>query len=55
MQGFIKTLFGDRRTFLIAALNIIIVFAVMKTPAASFAGVILPLGVFCGAVYLAKH
>jgi hypothetical protein len=55
MQGFIKTLFGDRRTFLIAAINIVIVFALMKTPAASLAGIILPLGVFCGAVYLAKH
>ncbi len=55
MQGFIKTLFSDRRTFLIAALNIIIVFAAMKTPAAALAGIILPLGVFCGAVYLAKH
>ncbi len=55
MQGFIKTLFGDRRTFLVAAINIIVIDAVLKTPAAHFACVVLPFGVFCGAAYLAKH
>jgi hypothetical protein len=54
MRGFIKTLFADRLTFIIAALNIVIVFAVLRTPAAPLAGVIFPLGVFGGAVYLTK-
>lgn len=55
MQGFIKTLFGDRRTFIIAAISIIAAYAILHTQFAELAGLLLPVLLLCGANYLAKH
>jgi hypothetical protein len=55
MQKFIGTIFGDKRIFMIAAINVILAYIILRTPAAGFAGLILPLGLFSSAVYLAKH
>lgn len=55
MQGFIKTLFGDRRTFLIAAISVIAALAVLHTQFAPLAGLLLPVLLLCGANHLAKH
>lgn len=55
MQGFFKTLFGDKRTLAVAGLSILAVFAVLHSPAAPLAGLVLPLCLMAGAAYLAKH
>jgi len=55
MHGFIKTLFGDRRTFIVAVSSIIIAYATLHSPATAFAGVILPLCLLAGAAYLARY
>ena len=55
MQGFIKTLFGDKRTLLVAVFSILIAYAVLHSPASLYAGIILPFCLLAGAAYLAKH
>jgi hypothetical protein len=55
MQGFIKTMFGDKRTVMVAVASIIIAFAALHSPATAFAGAILPLCLLAGAAYLARH
>ncbi len=55
MRGFIKTLFGDKRNFLTACLCIAPAVILLHTPAAPFAGLVLPVLLLCGAAYLAKH
>lgn len=55
MQGFIKTLFGDKRTFAVAALSILFALAVLHSPAAILAGLVLPFCLLAGAAYLARH
>ena len=55
MQGFIKTLFGDARTLMVAGLCILVGFVVLHTPAAALAGLVLPLCLLGGAAYLARH
>ncbi|GAN79645.1 hypothetical protein [Acidocella aminolytica] len=55
MQGFFKTLFGDKRTLAVAGLSILVTLGVLHSPAASMAGLALPLCLVAGAAYLAKH
>ncbi|HYP62742.1 MAG TPA: hypothetical protein VEQ16_02575 [Acidocella sp.] len=55
MQGFIKTLFGDKRTLAVAGLSILAALAVLHTPAAVLAGLVLPFCLLGGAAYLARH
>lgn len=55
MQGFIKTLFGDRRTFLIAAISVLAVYGLLHTQFGALAGLLLPVLLLCGANHLAKH
>lgn len=55
MQGFIKTLFGDKHTISVSALAILITLAVLHSPAAAAAGLVLPVCLMAGAAYLAKH
>jgi hypothetical protein len=55
MQGFIKTLFGDKRTLTVSALSILVALAVLHSPAAAAAGLVLPICLMAGAAYLAKH
>jgi hypothetical protein len=55
MRGFMKTLFGDLATLLVAALCPIVAIAILHTPAAILAGAVLPIGLLCGAAYLATR
>ena len=55
MQGFIKTLFGDKRTLTVAAASFLIAFAVLHTPAAITAGLIFPVCLLASAAYLARR
>ncbi len=55
MQGFIKTLFGDKYTLAVAGGCIVIAVALLHTPGASFTGLVLPACLLGGAAYLAKH
>jgi hypothetical protein len=55
MQAFVKTLFGDARTLAAAALSIAATFGFLHTPAAPFAGAVLPLCLLGSAAYLARH
>ena len=55
MQGFIKTLFGDKHTLGVVGLSIIAAALVLHTPAAILAGALLPCCLLGGAAYLAKH
>ncbi len=55
MQGFIKTLFGDKRTLAVAGSSILVALAVLHSPAAPWAGLVLPACLLAGAAYLARH
>lgn len=55
MQGFFKTLFGDKYTLVVAASSILVAFAVLHSPATAFAGLILPFCLLAGAAYLARR
>jgi len=55
MQGFIKTLFGDRRTLAVAAASLLIALAILHSPAAITAGLIFPVCLLASAAYLAGH
>ena len=55
MQGFIKTLFGDKRTLAVAAVSILSVLVVLHSPAAILAGLVLPICLLAGTAYLARH
>jgi hypothetical protein len=55
MQGFIKTLFGDKYTLGVAVGCIVIAAALLHSPAAIFAGLVLPVCLLCGAAYLARR
>ena len=55
MQGFIKTLFGDKRTLAVTALSILVAVVVLHSPAFLAAGMVLPLCLLAGAAYLARH
>jgi hypothetical protein len=55
MQGFIKTLFGDKRTLAVAGLSILTTLAVLHSPAAILAGLVLPFCLLGSAAYLARH
>jgi hypothetical protein len=55
MQGFIKTLFGDKYTLIVAACSGVVAFAVLHSPAAILAGVILPICLLGGVAYLARR
>ncbi|MCB5945581.1 hypothetical protein [Acidocella sp. KAb 2-4] len=55
MQGFIKTLFGDKRTLATAGLAIGTAVAVLHSPAQMLAGLALPVCLLAGAAYLARH
>jgi hypothetical protein len=55
MQGFIKTLFGDKRTMAVTALSVLVALAVLYSPAAPVAGLVLPACLLAGAAYLARH
>lgn len=55
MQGFIKTLFGDKHTVGVTAASIVIALAVLHTPEAALAGILLPCCLLAGAAYLAKR
>jgi len=55
MQGFMKTLFGDKHTLGVAGVSIIAAAVVLHTPASVLAGILLPCLLLCGAAYLAKH
>jgi hypothetical protein len=55
MQGFVKTLFGDKHTLAVAAASVLIAFAVLHSPATIMAGLILPLCLLASAAYLARR
>lgn len=55
MRGFLKTLFGDKRTLAVAGLSILVALAVMHTPAAPLTGLVLPPCLLAAAAYLARH
>ncbi|MDE2238801.1 MAG: hypothetical protein KGJ73_02585 [Rhodospirillales bacterium] len=55
MNGFIKTLFGDKRTLAVTALSILVTLAVLHSPVLLAAGLVLPLCLLAGAAYLARH
>ncbi len=55
MQGFIKTLFGDKNTLAVASLSILIALAVLHSPARELAGLALPFCLLGGAAYLARR
>ncbi|HQT62926.1 MAG TPA: hypothetical protein PLT25_04670 [Acidocella sp.] len=55
MQGFIKTIFGDKYTLSVAGACIVIAVTLLHTPAAIMAGFVLPACLLAGAAYLAKH
>jgi hypothetical protein len=55
MQGFIKPLFGDRHGLAVAASSVLIAIAILHSPAAMVAGLILPLCLLSGVAYLARR
>ena len=55
MQGIIKTLFGDKYTLGAAGGGIVIAAAILHSPAAVFAGAVLPVCLLCAAAYLARR
>lgn len=55
MQGFIKTLFGDKYTLGVAGSCIAVAVALLHSPAAVIAGAVLPVCLLGGAAYLAKR
>ncbi len=55
MRGFVKTLFGGRRSFLTSCACILLGVVILHTPFARLAGVVLPVALLAGAGYLAKH
>ncbi|WP_298161646.1 hypothetical protein [Acidocella sp.] len=55
MQGFIKTLFGDKNTLMVAGGSILLAVGLLHTPAHELAGVALPLCLLAGAGYLARR
>ncbi len=54
MQGFVKTLFGDKYTLGVAGSCILVAAVLLHTPAAIFAGAVLPICLLAGAAYLAR-
>jgi hypothetical protein len=54
MRGFIRTLFGDVRTLITAALCVAFAMIVLHTRFYPAAGITLPLTLLVGAAYLAK-
>ncbi len=55
MQGFIKTLFGDKRTLAVAGGSMLVALAVLHSPVAAWAGLVFPACLLAGAAYLARH
>ncbi|MDR3522115.1 MAG: hypothetical protein P4L54_10955 [Acidocella sp.] len=55
MQGFIKTLFGDKNTLVVVAGAILAAVLVLHSPLPVLAGALLPLCLLAGAAYLARH
>jgi hypothetical protein len=55
MRGFIKTLIGDTRNVLTAAVCILPAVILLHTPAAPLTGFALPLLLLGGAWYISKH
>jgi hypothetical protein len=55
MQGFIKTLFGDKYTLGVAGICILVAVVLLHTPAAILAGAVLPISLLGGAAYLARR
>jgi len=55
MQGFIKTLFGDKYTLGVAGICILVAVALLHTPAAILVGAVLPISLLGGAAYLARR
>lgn len=55
MQGFIKTLFGDKRTLAVTAASVLVALVVLHSPASLVAGVVLPLCLLAAAAHLARH
>ena len=55
MQGFMKTLIGDKYTLAVALANILIALALLHSPAARAAGIVLPLCLLAGAGFLARR
>jgi len=55
MRGFVKTLFGDRRTLASAGLSILAAMVVVHSPVEYLAGLVLPIGLLVAVAYLARH
>jgi hypothetical protein len=55
MRGLFKTLFGDARHVLAAALCLMVTLAALRSPAAPAAGLVLPLCLLAAAAYLARR
>ena len=55
MQGFIKTLIGDKHTLAVAAANVLIALALLHSPAARTTGLVLPLCLLGSAAFLARR
>jgi hypothetical protein len=55
MQGFIKTLIGDARHIITAALCIGVTVLLLHSGLRELAGLVLPLSLLAGAAYLAKR
>ncbi len=55
MRVFMKTVFGDIPTLLVAGLCLAVAIAILHTPAAILAGAVLPLCLLGGAAYLARR
>jgi hypothetical protein len=55
MQGFIKTLFGDRHVLAVAAAAVLIAIAVLHSPATMLAGLIFPFCLLAGVAYMARR
>jgi hypothetical protein len=55
MQGFIKTLFGDRRTVIVAGFCIMLSIFLLHTTLHPLTGLVFPLSLLGAAAYLAKN
>ncbi len=55
MQGFIKTLIGDRTTLAVAVADVLIALALLHSPAARFSGLVLPLCLLASVAFLARR
>ena len=55
MQGFLKTLFGDRHGLAVAASSVLIAIAILHSPATLLAGLIFPICLLAGVAYLARR